>query len=406
MGEVFEANAAEVAGLGVLADSIANDARAATRFLDEQTRPTGDTSGGIMQMLLTPFSLATDFMHGRYNDLASTCSSIGIELNRAAWMYADQEKKNYDALNANLQSCLLPEAGADSENPGTGSAEPFPEPSRYVAVESVDLAPPATGAEDIRGLIADAAGWLGDVDDAIKVATGWSPLEEAIKPISGNWNELKRIGEAYKIAGEGMEKCGKNLEAGAKQVDGHWDGKAAVAFQEYAKRQVAAMVWEGPVGRVTKACLDRVAEEVQAAVVEGVNHLADMLNEEVRVDDAIHLLKFAVKKVPFLGIAMQADAIRRIIFRTRDLVMTLVDRIREVVDALKDYLAAVASPSGDLNQLSESTLAPITSKLDDAKKKAELGLDIAGVADADGPLHKPTGDFSVGVGRDPWEDAA
>ncbi|MDH6283669.1 hypothetical protein [Prescottella agglutinans] len=406
MGEVFEANAAEVAGLGVLADSIANDARAATRFLDEQTRPTGDTSGGIMQMLLSPFSLATDFMHGRYNELASTCSSIGIELNRAAWMYADQEKKNYDALNANLQSCLLPEAGADSENPGTGAAEPFPEPSRYVAVESVDLAPPATDAEDIRGLIADSAGWLGDVDDGIKVATGWSPLEEVIKPISGNWNELKRIGDAYKISGEAMEKCGKNLAAGATQVDEHWDGKAAVAFQEYSARQADAMIWEGPVGRVTKVGLERVAEEVKAAIKEAVSHLADMLEEQVQVNDVAHLLKFVLKKVPLAGTTYQGYEIIKIIDAVRDRVTSLVDKIREVVDALAEYLSMIASPSGDLNELSESTLAPITSKVDDVKKKAELVQDIAGVADADGPMHKPTDGFSVGTGRDPWEDAA
>lgn len=406
MSGEFKARPSEVAGIAVLADSIGSDARAAARFLDEQTRPSGDTSGDIMQMLLGPFSLATDFMHGRYDDLSSTCLSIGVELNRAAWMYADQEKKNYDALNDNLLICPLPEAGVGSENPGTGAAESFPEPARYVAVESVNLTPPETGAEDIRKLIADSAGWLGDVDDAIKAYSKWSPLEEVIKPISGNWNELKRIGDAYKIAGEAMEKSGKNLAAGAKQVDEHWDGKAAVAFQEYTRRQTEAMIWEGPVGRVTKACLDRVAEEVKAAIKEAVSHLADMLEEQVNVEDAMHLLKFALKKIPFVGTGAQLYEIIKIIDAVRSRVTSLVDKIRELVEALTGYLSAVASPSGQLNELSETTLAPITSKVDDVKKKAELVQDIAGVADADGPLHKPTDNFSVGTGRHPWEDAA
>ncbi|WP_147283560.1 hypothetical protein [Rhodococcus sp. AG1013] len=359
-----------------------------------------------MQMLLSPLSLATDFTHGRYDDLSSTCSSIGVELNRAAWMYADQEKRNYDALNANLLSCLLPEAGADAEHPGTGVAGPFPEPSKYSAVESVDLAPPETAAEDIRKLISDSAGWLGDVDDGIKVATGWSPLEEVIKPISGNWNELKRIGDAYKIAGEAMETSGQNLAAGAKQVDEHWDGKAAVAFQEYASRQAEAMTWEGPVGRVTKVCLERVADEIKAAVEEAVSHLADMLEEQVQVNDASHLLKFVLKKIPLAGTGYQVYEITKIIDAVQGRVTSLVEKIREVVKALNGFLAAVASPSGTLNELAESILAPITSKVDDVRTKAELAFDIAGVADADGPLHKPTESFSMGTGGEPWEDAA
>ncbi|NLU82616.1 hypothetical protein HCA44_07460 [Rhodococcus sp. HNM0569] len=330
---------------------------------------------------------------------------MGVELNRAAWMYVDQDNRNYDALNAHAEAAILNPGQYGSTTPAPGPAESFPDPARYVLPDKINLGEPETAAEDIRRLIADSAGWLGDVDDAIKAATNWSPLEQVIKPISGNWNELKRIGDAYKIAGEAFDKSAKNLEAGAKQVSDHWNGKAASAFQNYAQLQIEAMKWEAPVGRVIKAALDRVAEEIKSAAVEAITNLKEMLEDEVRVNDAWDLLKFAVKKIPVIGNAAQVASILKIIHDVAERVMKLVDKIREVVDALKSFLGTLASPSGHFNEVSESTLAPITDKVTNMKKKAELIRDVKNALDAEGPANKPTNDFSVGEGSDPWAGA-
>lgn len=404
MGEVFEADAKEVAGLAVLANEVADKAGDAVRFTRDNATPGGNFGEGLMQTLFSPLTVAADAASSRFDGHTAMCRGIGTELNRAAWMYRDQERKNYEALNAQIPACLLDEYGPDVAAPGF--AEDYPDRARYVSPEDIKLEPPVTDAEDIRTLIADRAGWLGDVDDAIKAVTGWSALEETIKPIGGNWNELKRIGESHKIAGEAMENCGKNLEAGATQVSDHWAGKAEEAFQDYTGRQVEAMTWEAPVGRVIKKSLEVAADEIKRITLEVVENLADLLAKEVTIDDIVDLLKFAVKKVPFVGTTIQGVVIIDIIRTVQGRVTELVDSIQGIVDTVSGFLAAVVSPSGKLNELSAETLGPIAEKIDDKKKKAELIRDLAGVADADGPLHKPTVTFSVGTGPDPWADAA
>ena len=402
----LKVSAAEVSGCAVLADAIGHDVSSASKFLGKHGTPLGDFSGDIMQTLLSPLESFKTMTQSRFDDLSARNNYMGIELNRAAWMYHDTDKKNYDALNENVAFCYLDPSVFDSEHGAPAAADDYPSPAPYKAAEDIKLDPPATASEDIRKVIADSAGWLGDVDDAIAaVSGGWSPLDEAIKPIAGNWNELKRLGEAYKTAGEAVENSGKNLQAGTKQLDPHWNGKAANAFVEYSAREVDAMVWEGPVGRVIKAGLEAVAEEIKKAATEVVSNLAEMLKKEVELKDIKGVLKVVLKKVPVVGTAWQIYAIEEIIRQTAVRVMELVEQIKELTEALQGFLAAVVDPGGAINEKFEDKLAPITSKVKDTKKKYDLTMDIKNAADMDGPLHKPTENFSVGPGRDPWADA-
>ena len=404
--DVMYVEAAEVSGCAVLANAIGQDVSSASKFLGEHGTPLGDFSGDIMQTLLSPLESFKTMTQSRFDDLSARNNYIGIELNRAAWMYHDTDKRNYDALNENVAFCYLDPSVFDSEHGAPAAAVDYPSPAPYKAAEDIKLDPPATASEDIRKVIADSAGWLGDVDDAIAaVSGGWSPLDEAIKPIAGNWNELKRLGEAYKTAGEAVENSGKNLQAGTKQLDPHWNGKAANAFVEYSAREVDAMVWEGPVGRVIKAGLETVAEEIKKAATEVVSNLAEMLKKEVELKDIKGVLKVVLKKVPVVGTAWQIYAIEEIIRQTAVRVMELVEQIKELTEALRGFLAAVVDPGGAINEKFEDKLAPITDRVKDGAKFARLSVDIAKSADMDGPMHKPTENFSVGIGRDPWADA-
>lgn len=228
-------------------------------------------------------------------------------------------------------------------------------------------------------------------------------MDEAIKPISGNWNELKRIGESYKIVGEAVENSGKNLAAGTRQVSGHWDGKAAIAFEDYSSKQSDALEWEGPVGRVVKAALEAIADEIKNAATEVVRDLAEMLKKEVELDDFKAILKVALKKIPIAGTAWQIYCIEEIIRKTADRVMALVNAIKELVEALKGFLSAIVDPGGAVNEKFEDKLAPTTKKVKDGRKKLDLTMDIKDAVDMDGPLHKPAENFDVGP--NPWASA-
>jgi len=116
-----------------------------------------------------------------------------------------------------------------------------------------------------------------------------------------------------------------------------------------------------------------------------------------------HSLKFAVKKIPWIGTYIQVNAIVEIIKQAASQIDDLVNSVREIVEALEGFLAAMASPSGYLNEKFEEKLAPITDAYNDTKTKAELAMDITSVADADDTYNAPKSGYVVG--DDPWADA-
>lgn len=89
-----------------------------------------------------------------------------------------------------------------------------------------------------------------------------------------------------------------------------------------------------------------------------VNELADLLEKEVRVDDAWSLFKVAVKKMPGAGTAVQLYAIQQIIMKTAATVTTVVEAIEVTVEELKTFLALVADPTGMINERFDEVLAP------------------------------------------------
>ncbi|MGW5754425.1 hypothetical protein [Nocardia rhamnosiphila] len=103
----------------------------------------------------------------------------------------------------------------------------------YTAPTAISLAPPDTIEEDLVRKIEEKTGWLGDFNQGIRQATNneWSPLNQLFEPLSGNWNELKRIGAAYRIAGAALEDSSKNLSWGVNKLGSHWDGVAVVSAE-------------------------------------------------------------------------------------------------------------------------------------------------------------------------------
>ncbi len=407
MGEKLKTAPHEIAGLAVLVNDIHESTLKTVDFVRQHGTPSGDLSGDVLKGLAAPLNAFRDMTADRMSSMAWTNLGTSEELNRAAWMYHDQEAKNYAALNQVTRSTQhdLSVADVDVEKQGL-STESYASPAPYKAPEEIKLDPPSSIKEDVGQIISEAAGWLGDVNDAIKHATkgAWSPLDEALQPIAGNWNELKRIGETYKIAGFAFENSAKNLTAGARQVDDHWDGKAALAFQDYAGKQVKAMAWEGPVGRTVNTALEMIADEIKKAAIEIVNKLAEMLEKQVSFDDALDFLKFAVKKIPVVGWTAQAAAIVDIVLKTKDLVMKLVNEIQEAARSLQTFLEFVSDPISKGQERLNDKLSPITDKLATVQQQASVADDLRLIADTSGPRNKPP-QFEIGEGRQPWEDA-
>ena len=400
--ERFSATANQIAGAAVAAQETGNDVLWANRYLAVHGEPAGTLDGALLRTIQDGFRAVLPSAQSRYFVLADLCLKTGIELNRCAWIYYDTEERNYERLNANL---LFPESidAYDPETPAAGPARPYPDPVRTGVAGRTELPHPEAPDEDVREIVAEAAGWLGDVDKTIEMLTEWSPIAQVIEPLDGNWNELRRLGNAYRIAGEAVEAGGENLDAVVRALDPHWNGQAARAFTDYAGRIVDALRWEGPVGRVVEETCNLVAEKIREGIVTAVRSLKEMLEEEVAFDDGMQTLKFALKKVPFAGTAVQILTLARIVRDTIAFVDDVVTRIRALTDALRAFLDALASPANALQEQVDHTLAPLTEAYERTEHRAAVAVDLAGVADVRGPVNKPSEPYSVG--ENPWADA-
>lgn len=402
--ELFYAEPAQVAGLGRLASEVGKDTVTSYRYFNEHAAPYGDWGGELFQSLLQPFDALRDTWRDRHVELSTNCTELGQRLNTAAWLYADQERMTYDELNAHTQFLPKELPGADAgsaSHAAVGVVELYGDPEDYGHAEGIDYPPPASFPDEVAAVLADAAGWLGDVDEFIFELTDRSPLQELIEPLGGNWSELRRLGDTYRIAGNAMECGGDALARGTERVDQFWDGLAAVAYQDYAAKQVDAMRWEGSCGRVIQAVAERCADEIRDSVHTLVSTVRRLLEEEIDLTNGVNVMKFLMKKVPYAGWAYQLYTVFEIIRKGMELCDRLLTQIRMVSDAFSEFLALVASPSGYMNDQFERKLAPITDKVEDAR----LLIDVKETADASPLYDLPDDPYSLGVDDEPWANA-
>ncbi|WP_433726080.1 hypothetical protein ACQP0C_32145 [Nocardia sp. CA-129566] len=416
MGEEFLAKPSEIGGLAKIVSEIGNDATEAGKFISRHGPAADWLSGPIIDQLLAPVRIAAEATQRRMGDIGIKTIETGSELNKAAWLYHNQDQHTYEALNqhkVNLGHRDVPvPVYADRE--ADGHAVDYESAAVYSKPEEFKLDVPQANKEDTAALITEVAPVLGNVNEAIKSITRMAghevdPLGEALKPIPGNWNEVRRIGEAYKAAGNGMEACGKNLEAGVSRVDQHWNGKAATSFSEWAQLQIAAMKWEGPVGRVVSDALGVVADKIREAVKTILTKVWEMLEERVDFRSVKGAIKTIAHKIPGAGTAAEiADIGRKLI----EIITTAIDLVKKVEilrDRVKSLLEIVSDPLGTardkVKQKLDQTLEPITSAIDDATKKAAIAKDVSEIAQLDHTLDRPQQDYEIGSGNQPWENA-
>lgn len=420
MGETLAANPGEIAGLGVLVSSVGDDAKAVSDFVATQGKAADWLHGPIIDTLVGYINGAADWMSQRHLVLATTTQGSGVELNKAAWMYHDQDQRTYAALNAATESSLqvndsVEEAGVTAQYVGAAN---YPKP------EAFKLDTPVANKEELATLITDMFPVLGNVNESIKsitraAGTEYDPLVKCLEPIPGNWSEIRRLGEVYKTAGNGLEACGKNLESGLKRIDGttdgkpNWDGMAAVSFRDWAIKQIAAMKWEGPVGRVIGDCAGEVSDGIQEGIRFILQKLWDMLNKYVDFDDIKGALRSVANilsaAVPGLGaarIAKLAYDIGMIVNAAID----VVGKIKELADAFQKLLDIIKDPVGQLKenakQKLEDAVAPVTKKIDNATRAAAIGKDLEQISHYGDTVDRPTDSYDVGSGTAPWENAS
>ncbi|NKY29501.1 hypothetical protein [Nocardia gamkensis] len=415
MGDKLLAEPGEIAGLGKLVADIGDDASKAAKFAGEQCMPADWLQGPIIDQLISPVKGAATATQLRMAEIANATTSTGTELNKAAWMYHDRDQKNYLALNQNtFNGPVAAGTPVDADTEVQGSTAAYVSPAEYPKSKAFELQEPQSNKEDTVALIGEVAPILGEVNESIKSITRTAgneidPLGKCLEPIPGNWSEVRRIGEAYKAAGNGMEACGDNLEAGLKKVDPHWNGKAALSFNDWANRQIAAMRWEGPVGRIISDVLGVVADEIRQAVKTILTKLWDILNDQIKFTSIEGIFKTIARKIPVVGQVYEIVNLGIKIFDIVKKAIDLVVEIQKLVDQVKKLLEYIKDPVGKLKEGAEQklkeTIAPFTEKLEKASKATAVATDISKIAQVDSTLNRPKESYEVGSGGQPWEDA-
>ncbi|WP_063130656.1 hypothetical protein [Nocardia fusca] len=412
MAETLVAESAQIAGLGNALDVIGADALAIADFVGAHCVVSPEGLGGaILEPLTTPFTHAAGVFKTRMAGIGNTTANSGDELNRTAWMYHDQDKKTYEALNAATTNLITGQGVAvDADRENTGLVMDYPDPVAYPKPNEIKLDPPSAAPPELADLIAETTGVVGDVNEAVKNVTRMAGsevniLEMVLSRITANWNELRRIGETYKVAGNAMESSGANLEDAVRRVGPHWDGRAAIAFETWAGSQVAAMKWEGPVGRVISDMLNIVADKIRDGVRRACEKLRDFVTSFVDFRSTKQIFKALVKKIPGIGTAIEIVDMARKIWNIVDLVNTIINEIEDVRNRTKEFLEWIGNPVGKGKDWVTQKLEPITSRVDDAARRAALVNDVAKVAQAEDTLNRPKEAYEVGSGRAPWEDA-
>ncbi|MGW0177809.1 hypothetical protein [Nocardia sp. NPDC003345] len=412
MPEDLVADPQHLSGLSNVVGEIADDGYRLSTLVREHCRVgTAGFGGEIFQVLLQPFTLAAHGTSRRMADISGKNLSTGTELNAAAWLYHERDKQTYEALNAaTLDMYTGQPVSVDAEYENTGVVKDYFASVWYPKANTINADPPSAAPPELADLISETTGVIGDVNDAIKDVTRMADqeinlIETVLNPITVNWNELRRIGETYKLAGNGMEASGKNLEDAVTRVGPHWNGRAAISFEDWARTQITAMKWEGPTGRVICDLFNVISDRIRDYVRTACLKLKEMIVSIVDFRDVKDLLKFVAKKIPIIGTIAEAIDLSTKIWKVVDLVLDIKREIEKLRDRITEMLQFITDPIGKGKEWVQQKMEPITSAMADAAKKAALVNDINSIAHAEDTLNRPRDSYEIGSGRQPWEAA-
>ncbi|MGW5318471.1 hypothetical protein [Nocardia thailandica] len=358
----------------------------------------------------------------RLSGRASSLDYVGYELKRAAWRYSSQDRQNADKL-ADAHSRIDNNLGGYTSY----SVDPMADATEFPAGDTPDLTMPEHRETDVRAIIDQSTGILTELDQNVRYGTqmahkmlpslfseqGWSPLEDIVAPLVGNWEELERAGECFQKAGTASETAAATLKSGSSQLSGSWRGKAADAYQDYGLRLANAMDWEGPIGRIAEAVTTATSEQAQAAASELLTFVNKKFQEEI-IDKGIKMVleKAVTSFVPGVGWLYTAAKTGKDLY---DLGMALwniyqevnqmLDKIKQLVADAKAVLEALKNPQDAAAKEINQRIDKVKGQIDKANEKIAMASDIARAADVTSVTKAPKDNYTAPTGAGAWENS-
>ncbi|MFD4457002.1 hypothetical protein [Nocardia sp. NPDC058480] len=408
--------------MGELLSEIGRDAWNAAEFIGQHGVGAEWVSGPIIDDIVSYVDSCATMWKSRMAGIGTTTADSGLELREAAWLYHDQDQQNYEALNKHKSNIMV--TGDQSvpvyaDRAAVGAVQAYEGAAKYSKPAEVKLDIPTANKEELVELIGSAFEPIGAVNDTVKritkdVGREFDPLGEVLKQVPGNWSEIRRIGESYKVAGQAMEACGKNLESGLKRLAGsaaggtpNWDGKAAIAFEDWANRQIAAMKWEGPTGRLIAEALGEVTNQLRDAIHKALQWLWDLLEIPLKVtaDSVAEAFKVCFRKIPVVGWAATVTEMAIKVVNIVNDVIQLIDKIRALVDKVKQFLEIVKDPVKSVQEGATQRFEELVQPFAKGVKAGDILEDAAKSAQLNDTINRPDERFDSGDGQNPWANA-
>lgn len=219
------------------------------------------------------------------------------------------------------------------------------------------LNPPGDYGAEVRAAAQEALGLIGKIDSAFQTIVGWSPAQELLEWVGGNWGQLLSLRDAWNNFAFASADIGKNLQAGKGELDPQWNGNAAQAFEGHMK------LW------------NETFQQLEQAAIAVRNKLTDLAeNAKQVVDQIIQTIKTVVSIVMA---ALSSFAIP--VYGQAKAVKAIWDTVKLINDARKVVAAFV-----NLVKLAQEFFQSIQEIADD--KTPQVNVDVPAT-----PYTAPTG---------------
>lgn len=213
------------------------------------------------------------------------------------------------------------------------------------------LNPPGEYGAEVRAAAQEALGAIGKIDAAFQTIVGWSPAQELLEWVGGNWGQLLSLRDAWNCLAFANQDVGANLKSGKAELDPQWDGQAATAFNAHMAQ------WETAFAQNYEACV--AIRDMLVDLAENAKQAVDQIIQCILTVVSIVSAALASFAIPVYG---QAKAIKAI-----------WDTVKLINDVRKVVMAFI-----NLVKLGVEFFQSITEMMDD--KAPNLKVDIPDAA--------------------------
>jgi hypothetical protein len=272
----FWINTEAAGGLPAQLDRVRDDALAGSAYVDAHTTL---SYGGVLDAITGAHEHAVGQVRSYLDMLAGPVAGNTAEAVRVALTYYRQTDAN---AAASLDATYPAHEGRGDIYLGGGRPS-LGNGFTDVSEPSDRYRPPPDRSEEfsfhvpIAALISPAAMGRTLIVEATMLASKlglghpWDPYEAILKPVTGDWNGLRRCADVFESVAEALEEMGGNVQSAASSITNVWIGNAADGVFAYLTEIAESLEKaRGPVKRLAKSYED---------AAEGAHKLFETLSD-------------------------------------------------------------------------------------------------------------------------------